>query len=88
MVQKTFKMTETLANRYSSESTPRELSNEYQHDRVKMLLENLFVLVLCMKVLSALKGLKSYVQLSDHVSTSPANVLNNLVCILKNQLLQ
>ena len=28
------KMTETLANGYSYESTQRELSNEYQHDRV------------------------------------------------------
>ena len=27
-------MTETLPNGYSSESTQRELSNEYQHDRV------------------------------------------------------
>ena len=27
-------MTENLAHRYSSESTQRELSNEYQHDRV------------------------------------------------------
>ena len=29
-------MTETLANGYSSESTQRELSNEHQHDSVKM----------------------------------------------------
>ena len=28
-------MTETLAHGYSSESTLRELSNGYQHDRVK-----------------------------------------------------
>ena len=28
------KMTENLANGYSSESTQQELSNEYQHDRV------------------------------------------------------
>ena len=34
--QKTCKMAETLAHRYSSESTQRELSNEYQHNRVKM----------------------------------------------------
>ena len=26
--------TETLANGYSTESTQRELSNEYKHDRV------------------------------------------------------
>ena len=33
MMQTTFKMTETLAHGYSSESTQWELSNEYQHDR-------------------------------------------------------
>ena len=27
----------TLAYRYSSESTPQELSNEYQHDRAALL---------------------------------------------------
>ena len=32
--KKTKKITETLANGYSFESTQRELSNEYQHDRV------------------------------------------------------
>ena len=35
-MQNTWKMTETLAHLYSSESTPQELSNEYQHDRVKV----------------------------------------------------
>ena len=30
------KMAETLANGYSSDSTPGELSTEYQHDRVRM----------------------------------------------------
>ena len=34
LCEKSGKMTETLANGYSSESTPQELSNEYQHDRV------------------------------------------------------
>ena len=34
MMQKPVKMTETLANGYSSESSQGELSNEYQHDRV------------------------------------------------------
>ena len=34
MMQKSEKMIETLANGYSSESTQRELSNEYQHDSV------------------------------------------------------
>ena len=39
MMQKTWKMTETLANGYSYESTQQELSNEYQHDRVSMVFE-------------------------------------------------
>ena len=38
-LQKTWKMTETLANGYSYESTQRELSNEYQHDRASMVFE-------------------------------------------------
>ena len=50
-------MTETLANGYSSESTQRELSNEYQHDRDKMVFKNLCVLMLWTKVASILKGL-------------------------------
>ena len=29
-------MTETLANGYSYDSTQRELSNEYQYDRVRL----------------------------------------------------
>ena len=32
MMQKTWKMTETLAHWYSSESAEHELSNRYQHD--------------------------------------------------------
>ena len=47
-------MTETLANGYSYESTRRELSNEYKHDRASMVFEKI---VLCMKVASALEGL-------------------------------
>ena len=42
---------------YSSESTQRELSNEYQHDRVKMVFKNLCVIALWTKVASALEGL-------------------------------
>ena len=51
-------MTETLANGYSSESTQRELSNEYQHDRVWVFFKNLGVIVLWTKVASALEGLR------------------------------
>ena len=50
-------MTETLAHGYSSESAQWELSVEYQHDRVKMFLKNLCILVLYTKVPSALEGL-------------------------------
>ena len=50
-------MTETLTNGYSSESTQRELSNEYQHDRVWIVFKKLCVLVLWTKVASALEGL-------------------------------
>ena len=50
-------MTENMVNGYSSESTQRELSNEYQHDRVEMVFKNLSILVLWTKVASALEGL-------------------------------
>ena len=50
-------MTETLANRYSYESTKRELSNEYQHDRVSMVLKDFFIFPQWMKVASVLEGL-------------------------------
>ena len=58
MMQKTWNMTETLVNEQSSQSTQRELPNEYQHDSVKTVSKNLWVLVLWTKV--ALKGLSSY----------------------------
>ena len=55
---KTWKRTETLAYWYSSESTQRELCNEYQYDRVLLVCyQNLCVLVLWTKVASALEGL-------------------------------
>ena len=47
-------MTEAVANGYSVKSTQRELSNEYQHDKV---FKNLCILVLCTKAASALEGL-------------------------------
>ena len=51
-------MTETLANGYSYESTQRELSNEYQYDRVSMVFKDICVLVLWTKVALALEGLR------------------------------
>ena len=53
-------MTETLANRYSSENTQQELSNEYQHDRVELFFKNLCVLVLWTKLALALEGLSGW----------------------------
>ena len=57
-MQNTWKMTETLTHWYSSESTQRELSNEYLWDRDYMVLKNICVLVLWTKVASTLEGLK------------------------------
>ena len=54
---------------YSPESTQRELSSEYQHDRVKMFFNNLCVLVLWTKVALALKGLMQ--QVCPIVTLSP-----------------
>ena len=51
------KMTENLANGYSYESAQQELSNEYPHDRVQMVFNFFCVIVLWMKVASAVEGL-------------------------------
>ena len=56
------KLTETLALVYSIESTPRELSNEYQHDRVSMVLKHLWVVVHLTKVVYALERLTGHVR--------------------------
>ena len=44
------RMTETLAYGHSSDNSQRELSNEHQHDRFKMVFKNLCVVVLWMEV--------------------------------------
>ena len=54
---KILKMIETLANGYSSESAQRELSYEYQQDRVWMIFRNLSILVIWTQVALALEGL-------------------------------
>ena len=58
LCKKKQKITETLANGYSFDSTERELSNEYRQDRVSMVFINLSILVLWTKVASALEGLR------------------------------
>ena len=55
--KKKLKMTETLANGYSFESTQRGLFNEYQHDQVSMVFKDVCVLVLWTKLAPALEGL-------------------------------
>ena len=57
------KTTETLAHEYSSESTQQELSNEYQHDRVKMVFKKIMA-----KVASALEWLTSSVFSHYHLT--------------------
>ena len=49
-------MTETMANEYSSDRTQQDLSNEYQHDRVKMIFLFFCFFVQWMKVTSAAEG--------------------------------
>ena len=63
-------MTETLANGYSYESTQRELSNEYQHDRVMMVFKNICVFALWTKVASALEGLTVFLRISAHAGNT------------------
>ena len=57
IMQKSWKMIENLANRYSSVSTQKELFNEYQHDRVSVVFKIFCVCLLWTKVASALEGL-------------------------------
>ena len=61
MMQKASKISETMTYGYSSESTQRELSNEYQHDKVWKVSKNLCLLVLRRKVASILEGLRDTV---------------------------
>ena len=58
-MQKSWKIAETLAHEYSSESTHRELSNEYQHERVCMVTQNLCTSLLWTRIVSAYEGLKA-----------------------------
>ena len=46
MMQKTLEMAETLEHGCSPDSTQRELSNEYQHDKIKIFFKNIYVLVI------------------------------------------
>ena len=74
-------MTETLANGYSSESTQRGLSNEYQHDRVLVVFKDFCVHVLWMKVAPAMEGLTSSLPGKDLGGTTYCLGLHNLAKI-------
>ena len=52
------KMTEMLTIQVSSASTRRELYNEYKHDRVYMVFQNILVVALLTDVASATERLK------------------------------
>ena len=66
MMQIYLKMTETLENGYSSESTQEELSNEYQDDMVQMVFKDLCILVLLAKVISLSIERVNEVYLCEH----------------------
>ena len=66
-------MIETLANGYSYESAQRELSNEYQHDRVTMIFIIFCFFVHWTKVTSASEGLKGYTILANSGNNSFGN---------------
>ena len=72
------RIAETLANGYSSDRTPQELSNEYQHGRVQNVFKDLSLLVPLMKVASAVKGLRVNGVLLD-------NSIRLLYCFLHNE---
>ena len=57
-MQKKPKMTETLANGCSYDSTQRELSNEYHHDSFLKTFKIFCIFVTLTKVASVSKGLK------------------------------
>ena len=73
-------MTETIANGYSSESTQRDLSNEYQHERVKKIFIIFCFFVHWPKVTSAAEGLIRYSQMTSPSFGGPGrNWINPLM---------
>ena len=76
-------MTGTLAYGYSSESTQLELSNEYQHDRVQMVIKGICILVLWIKEASALEGFLHHLVLANLATCSVRfKVLEGLTLML------
>ena len=74
MRQKTWEVIETLAHGYSSESSQRKQSDEYQHDRVEIVFKYLCILELWYKVSSALERVKQLFIHSIVVCFSPLRV--------------
>ena len=73
-------MTEILAHGYTSGSTQQELSNEYQHDRVKMVFKDLCIFVLWTNVASALERVNTII-FTHGANTRP----DNHISILKKE---
>ena len=72
LCEKSRKMTETLANWYSSDRDQQELSNEYQQDRVWMDFKHLSDFISCVKIAAALKGLSVFFQVAQlHLQKLP-----------------
>ena len=86
-------MIETLVYGYSSDSTQREVSNEYQHDKVKMIFNNFCIFVLWTKIASALEGLiikhgrEKYKDSSwlDMIVIFPLNIFHEIFSLEKYQ---
>ena len=71
MMQKQ-RMAETLTHGFSSESTQRELSNEFQHDRVQMVLKNRFALDESSRSIGRVKCVKDvYIGSAIRLSAKP-----------------
>ena len=70
MREKKLKITQSLANGYSFNSTRQELSYEYQHDSVLHGFQNVCVIVPLAKVASASQG---FIKVDVHVRHMPYN---------------
>ena len=66
MMQKKTKLIETMAPGYSSASTQRELSHEYQHDRIWIVIKDMCVLARWTKVASTSEGNNCSLKLGAH----------------------
>ena len=64
-------------------TTQRELSNEYQHDRIEVLFRNLCILLLWTKVAFALEGLNSAHDYHSTIFLLTVHLVNYYLITLK-----